>query len=69
MPRRTITVAYNTDAPRNQAWQVGVTTENSNRIVSRHRLKKNAVQKARSIKQAGDSGVVWNKNMTGSKSL
>jgi len=64
-----ITVSYVSDAPRNQAWQVGKTTENTNRIVSKHRLKKQAVKKARSIANKGDSGVIWNKGKTGSKPL
>jgi len=69
MGRRTISVIYDTDAPRNQAWQVVKTTDKTDRVVSRHRLKENAVSKARQIKKQGDSGVVWNKGMTGSKPL
>jgi len=69
MGRRSISVIYDTDAPRNQAWQVVKATDSTTRVVSKHRLKENAVSKARQIKKAGDSGVIWNKGMTGSKPL
>lgn len=56
------TVDYVSDAPDNQQWQVFKTTDTINKAVSKHRLKKNAVSKARSLKGAGDSGVIMNKN-------